>query len=123
MDHVVLGINVDDQPTDDPYVLAFRRTLKKASSTSFSPLPVLLAYRVWYIDQNITRSLRHHKSQLRPVLHVIIDAGMIYSFTLLAALICFVNRSNGQYVILDLVGHSSTIASSLMRIIPVKRSY
>ncbi|KAG9313792.1 hypothetical protein JVU11DRAFT_6152 [Chiua virens] len=64
---------------------------------------ILLAYRIWYVDRKATRLRGHHKSQLRPILHVIIDAGVIYSFTLLAALICFVNESNGQYVVLDMV--------------------
>lgn len=31
------------------------------------------------------------------------DAALLYSATLLAALLCFVNDSNGQYVVLDMV--------------------
>ena len=38
-----------------------------------------------------------------PVLLIIIDAGLLYSVTLLSALLCFVNHSNGQYVVLDMV--------------------
>ncbi|KAH0833429.1 hypothetical protein J3R83DRAFT_12542 [Lanmaoa asiatica] len=64
---------------------------------------LLLAYRVWHVSQKATSSFDHQSSQLRSILHVVIDAGAIYSFTLLAALICFVNRSNGQYVILDMI--------------------
>ena len=38
-----------------------------------------------------------------PVLLIIIDAGLLYSVTLLSALLCFVNHTNGQYVVLDMV--------------------
>ncbi|KAG9313806.1 hypothetical protein JVU11DRAFT_6167 [Chiua virens] len=64
---------------------------------------ILLAYRIWYVDRRAAKLHGHHKSQLRPILHVIIDAGAIYSFTLMTALMCFVNQSNGQYVVLDMV--------------------
>ena len=64
--------------------------------------PVLLVCRIWYVDHKATRLLAH-QSQLRPILHVLVDAGAIYSLTLLVALVCFVTGSNGQYVMLDMV--------------------
>ncbi|KAG9308475.1 hypothetical protein JVU11DRAFT_11817 [Chiua virens] len=63
----------------------------------------LLAFRIWSVDRKITKLCGQQKSQLRSISRIIIDAGMIYSFTLLAALICFVNKSNSQYVILNMV--------------------
>jgi hypothetical protein len=45
-----------------------------------------------------------------PVLLIIIDAGALYSFTLLAALIGFVNQSNGQFVVLDMIPPIISIA-------------
>ncbi|KAG8221445.1 hypothetical protein J3R82DRAFT_1641 [Butyriboletus roseoflavus] len=68
----------------------------------FLPSPVLLAYRIWSVDRQTARLCGDRASQLRPVLHVIVDAGVIYSATLLSALICFANQSNGQYVILNM---------------------
>ncbi|KAG9313790.1 hypothetical protein JVU11DRAFT_6150 [Chiua virens] len=64
---------------------------------------ILLAYRIWYIDRKATKLRVHCQSQLRPILDVIIDAGAIYSLTLLAALVCFANQSNGQCVILHMI--------------------
>ena len=45
----------------------------------------------------------HRHSQLRPILHILVDAGAIYSLTLLVGLVCFVSQTNGQYVVLDMV--------------------
>jgi hypothetical protein len=64
---------------------------------------LMLAYRIWYVNWRATRLCDHRTSELRPILHVIIDAGLIYSVTLFAALICYVNKSNGQYVVLDMI--------------------
>jgi hypothetical protein len=71
----------------------------------------MLAYRIWYVNWRATRLCDHRTSELRPILHVIIDAGLIYSVTLFAALICYVNKSNGQYVVLDMVSHPASLAN------------
>ncbi|KAG9308520.1 hypothetical protein JVU11DRAFT_3070 [Chiua virens] len=63
----------------------------------------LLAYRIWYVDRKTAIMRGQQPSQLMPMLHIIVDAGVIYSLTLFAALICFVNESNGQYVILNVI--------------------
>ncbi|KAJ7908944.1 hypothetical protein B0H13DRAFT_2494470 [Mycena leptocephala] len=47
---------------------------------------------------------------LMPVLMIVIDAGALYSFTLLAALIGFVNQSNGIFVVLDMIPPIISIA-------------
>ncbi|KAF8548468.1 hypothetical protein OG21DRAFT_1423003 [Imleria badia] len=64
---------------------------------------LLLVCRIWYVDRKCARLWSHQKAQLKPILHILVDAGAIYSVTLLAALVCFINHSNGQYVILDMV--------------------
>ncbi|KAN0082390.1 hypothetical protein V8E55_008185 [Tylopilus felleus] len=64
---------------------------------------LMLACRIWYIDQRTTRLRGNQESRLRPILRSIIDAGAIYTFTLIVALICFLCKSDVQYVLLDLV--------------------
>ena len=103
MDHVVLGDGIGDQPVNDPYVVTFSWM---CSSELVSPLPVLLVCRIWYIDRKATKLRGHQQSQLKHILHILVDAGAIYSLSLLVALICFVSRSNGQFVVLDLVSSS-----------------
>ena len=76
-------------------------------------LPVLLICRIWYVDHKATRLRSYQQSQLRPILQILIDAGAIYSLTLLVALICFVSRTNGQYVVLDMVSPSYLDEESL----------
>ncbi|KAI9573138.1 CHAT domain-containing protein [Boletus coccyginus] len=66
---------------------------------------LMLIFRIWYIDRKLTRlGASSGGSQLRPILQILVDAGAIYSVTLLVALICFVIQSNGQYVVLDMGG-------------------
>lgn len=110
MDHGVLRIDVYNEPPDDPYVLASFSYMSRSSSELY-PLLVLLAYRIWSVDRATSRFGGRRRSSLRPILHIVIDAGMIYSATLFAALMCFVNQSNGQYVVLDTV--STSIPRSL----------
>jgi len=73
-----------------------------------APLPpVMLILRIWYVNRKLTRlGASNGGSQLRPILHILVDAGAIYSLTLLVALICFVSQTNGQYVVLDMVSPS-----------------
>ncbi|KAF8553469.1 hypothetical protein OG21DRAFT_1441794 [Imleria badia] len=64
---------------------------------------LLLVIRIWYVHRKAKRLRGHRNSQLGSILHILIDAGVIYSLTLLVALICFVIQTNGQYVILDMI--------------------
>ena len=61
----------------------------------------LLAFKIW----TVTRRSAQYRSNniLTPVLRVIIESGAIYSMTVTAALISFVVKSNGVYVLLDMV--------------------
>ncbi|KAI0354371.1 hypothetical protein OH77DRAFT_1521667 [Trametes cingulata] len=61
---------------------------------------LLLAGKIWIVTR---RSAQYRASDIfSPVLRVIIESGAIYSMTITAALISFVVKSNGVYVILDI---------------------
>ncbi|KAG2340514.1 hypothetical protein BDR05DRAFT_937670 [Suillus weaverae] len=61
-----------------------------------------LAYRIWMMERNVS-SIRATKSSMMPIVRVLADAAILYSVTLLSALVCFVEANNGQYVILDMI--------------------
>ena len=82
-------------------------------SKLLSPRPVLLVLRIWYVDNKAMRLRGHRNSQLRSILHILIDAGAIYSLTLLVALTCFVSQTNGQYVVLDMVSNYMSLVDDI----------
>jgi hypothetical protein len=53
------------------------------------------------INRNVRRT-RVGRGVTIPILLVVVDAGALYSVTLLSALICFALGSNGQYVVLGM---------------------
>ncbi|OCH95940.1 hypothetical protein OBBRIDRAFT_809485 [Obba rivulosa] len=60
----------------------------------------LLAYKIWQLDKRVA----HVRQRSRmPIVHIVMDAGALYSMMLISALACFVNESNGQYIVLDMV--------------------
>ncbi|OAX35329.1 hypothetical protein K503DRAFT_374291 [Rhizopogon vinicolor AM-OR11-026] len=62
----------------------------------------LLAYRIWMIECSISTS-RTRSGSTMPVLRVLVDAALLYSVTLLPALVCFICSNNGQFVMIDLL--------------------
>jgi len=76
----------------------------------FPLLPVLLIFRIWFVHREVRRlgplGASNGGSQLRSILHILIDSGGIYSVTLVVALICFVTESNGHNIVLDMVSPS-----------------
>ncbi|TFY72988.1 hypothetical protein EVG20_g32 [Dentipellis fragilis] len=65
---------------------------------------MILASRIWQMNSRVTRKVPGAaRSSLMPVVFIIVDAGILYSAALLSALICFVTKSNGQYVVLDMI--------------------
>ncbi|KAL1943650.1 hypothetical protein VTO73DRAFT_4095 [Trametes versicolor] len=73
---------------------------------------LLLAGRIWTVTR---RSAQYRASDfLGPVLRVIIESGAIYSMTITAALISFVVKSNGVYVILDLISPIISIVFNML---------
>ncbi|EPQ51068.1 hypothetical protein GLOTRDRAFT_123329 [Gloeophyllum trabeum ATCC 11539] len=69
---------------------------------------MMLAYRIWRVDRSVAEMRR--ASSLKGVLRVVLDAGALYSITLLSALIPFICKSNGQYVVLDMITPIISIA-------------
>lgn len=69
----------------------------------------LLAFRLWKIDRRAQQT-RLSKGIVMPVLMIVMDAGALYSFTVIAAVVCFAVESNGQYVVLDMVTPIISIA-------------
>ena len=70
-------------------------------------LSALLAFKIW----TVARQSAQYRSNnvFGPVLRVIIESGAIYSMTITAALISFVVKSPGVYVVLDMVSHVSYV--------------
>ncbi|KAG6371082.1 hypothetical protein JVT61DRAFT_10622 [Boletus reticuloceps] len=64
---------------------------------------LMLVYRIWHLDRRTTTLRGDQRSQLRPILHTVLDAGVIYTATLLTALFCFLSQTNGQFVVLNMV--------------------
>ena len=73
-------------------------------TTSYTNLwcPGLLAYRIWKIECSVCKT-RATGSSSTPVLRVLVDAALLYSVALLAALLCFAFSNNGQFVMIDIV--------------------
>ncbi|KAJ7733162.1 hypothetical protein B0H16DRAFT_171379 [Mycena metata] len=96
------------QPAADSGDIFVRRTGQWITSFYATTLAcnlyatALLSYRLWTIDRNVHGS-RVGRGLTKPVLTIVLDAGALYSITLIAALSCFVSKSNGQYVVLDMV--------------------
>ncbi|KAI0631505.1 hypothetical protein C8Q77DRAFT_141002 [Trametes polyzona] len=73
---------------------------------------LLLAGRIWTVTR---RSAQYRSTDfLGPVLRVIIESGAIYSVTITAALISFVVKSNGVYVILDMISPIISIVFNML---------
>ncbi|KAJ6493957.1 hypothetical protein C8R47DRAFT_974892 [Mycena vitilis] len=62
----------------------------------------ILAFKLWTIDKSV-QSMRLGKSMIKPVLATIIDAGALYSATVLMAIVGFTLKSNVQYIMLDII--------------------
>ncbi|TBU45887.1 hypothetical protein BD309DRAFT_955294 [Dichomitus squalens] len=72
----------------------------------------LLAFKIWTVTR---RSAQYRSSSfLTPVLWVIIESGAIYSMTITAALISFVVKSNGVYVLLDMISPIISIVFNML---------
>jgi hypothetical protein len=62
-----------------------------------------LAFRLWRIECSVTDLREDNQNSLMPVLRVVIDSGLLYSFTLISALICFATESRAEYLVYDIV--------------------
>jgi hypothetical protein len=64
--------------------------------------PGLLAYRIWTIEHAVSM-LRASKSNVMPIVRVLVDAAILYTVVLFIALACFVCLNNGVFVVVDMV--------------------
>lgn len=62
----------------------------------------LLVYRIWTIERKVSPN-RVTNGTMMPVVHVLIDAAILYSAALLTILVCFVCSNNAQYIVLDMI--------------------
>ncbi|KIJ65133.1 hypothetical protein HYDPIDRAFT_89176 [Hydnomerulius pinastri MD-312] len=85
-------------PITGPWITAFLAATLFTNVFSTS----LLAYRIWAVGRRVS-SASSQSSVLWPVLRIILDAGVVYSISLLAALLCFVTKNRGHYVLLDMI--------------------
>ncbi|KAI0370681.1 hypothetical protein BV20DRAFT_1071393 [Pilatotrama ljubarskyi] len=73
---------------------------------------LLLAGKIWIVTR---RSAQYRSNDIfSPVLRVIIESGAIYSMTITAALISFVVKSNGVYVLLDIISPIISIVFNML---------
>ncbi|KAG2130166.1 uncharacterized protein EDB93DRAFT_1332144 [Suillus bovinus] len=63
----------------------------------------LLAYRIWTIEREVARTRASRKGTMMPIVHVLVDAAILYSVALIAVLICFLCSNNGVYIVVDMV--------------------
>ncbi|KAG2743598.1 hypothetical protein P692DRAFT_20838267 [Suillus brevipes Sb2] len=61
----------------------------------------LLAYRIWTIERAVS-IVRASKSNVMPIMRVLVDAAILYSVVLFIALVCFVCLNNGETVVVDM---------------------
>ncbi|KAN0088926.1 hypothetical protein V8E55_005983 [Tylopilus felleus] len=89
----VTGVGTFFGPSTGPWITAFLAATLFTNLISTS----LLAFRIWKIGRCVKRT-SSHSSVLRPVLRIVLDAGVLYSVSLLAALLCFVSKTRGRYI-------------------------
>jgi hypothetical protein len=66
----------------------------------------LLALRIWQVHRKTSGcSGPISKTVLYRIGRVLVESGMLYSTSLLIALILYVRKSNGQYIMIDCVRH------------------
>lgn len=63
---------------------------------------ITLAVRLWWIERKASH-FKGSRGTLWPIFLIVIDSGLLYSVTLFSALMCFVTKSNAQYIVLDFV--------------------
>ncbi|KAG1812894.1 uncharacterized protein BJ212DRAFT_1276239 [Suillus subaureus] len=81
----------------------------------------LLVYRIWMTERRVSAN-RATNGTMMPIVHVLIDAAIIYSAALFTILICFVCANNAQFIMLDMIMPIISIAFCmvLIRLTPRK---
>ncbi|KAF8835804.1 hypothetical protein BDN67DRAFT_974912 [Paxillus ammoniavirescens] len=93
-------VNKEDifTPITEPWITAFLAAALFTNTFSTS----LLALRIWGVGKRVSNGSMQADSVLWPALRIILDAGMLYSFTLLAALVCLVAKNTGRYIVINM---------------------
>ncbi|KAI0086915.1 hypothetical protein BDY19DRAFT_1058451 [Irpex rosettiformis] len=73
---------------------------------------VLLAYKIWRTNRLAT--LWRANDQLSPALRVVIESGVIYSLSLVVALVTFAIHSPGHSIVLDLISAIISIVYNMI---------
>ncbi|KAI9573139.1 hypothetical protein HD554DRAFT_2035559 [Boletus coccyginus] len=73
--------------TLDQWITSFRALALAANLLA----TLLLIFRIWFVHREVTKlGASNGRSQMRSILHILVDSGVIYSVTLVVALICFI---------------------------------
>ncbi|KAI0714622.1 hypothetical protein C8Q76DRAFT_795482 [Earliella scabrosa] len=119
---VCIGTNVScatasgSARADDPFANPTGRWIAATYSMTFIlnfSATGLLAWRIWTISRR-TEPFTYRGSSLRPLMRVVLESGALYSLTVLAALVLFLARSNGVYVVLDMISPIISIAFNMI---------
>ncbi|KAF8835805.1 hypothetical protein BDN67DRAFT_998576 [Paxillus ammoniavirescens] len=86
-------------PMTGPWITAFLAATLFTNILSTS----LLAFRIWSVGKRVLNVSIQASNVLWPVLRILLDAGVLYSLSLLAALVCFVTKNTGHYVLIDMI--------------------
>jgi len=61
-----------------------------------------MAYRIWAVERNNATIRASTKGTMMPIIYVLVDAAVLYSVTLVTALVCYARSNNGDFVIVDM---------------------
>ncbi|GJJ06043.1 hypothetical protein Clacol_000231 [Clathrus columnatus] len=88
------------------WVTAFYSVALTANLTA----TMLLAYRIWRVNGAVNASssssigtLNNMNPRIRSVLLVIMECGILYSVTLIVMLVLYLSKSNGVYIMFDII--------------------
>ncbi|KAG1774151.1 hypothetical protein EV702DRAFT_1032453 [Suillus placidus] len=75
----------------------------------------LLVYRIWTIERKVS-SVRATNGTMMPIVHVLVDAAIVYAAALFVVLVCFVCTNDAQYILLDMIMPIISIAFCMVLI-------
>lgn len=75
----------------------------------------LLVYRIWTIERKVSL-VRATNGTTMPIVHVLVDAAIVYAAALFVVLVCFVCANDAQYILLDMIMPIISIAFCMVLI-------
>ena len=73
----------------------------QGGSVAFDRFAALLAFRIWSTNRAVAHPRTHNT--LQPIMVTIIECGALYAVTLIILLATYETKSNGAYVVVDIV--------------------